>query len=86
MDSYAYPLRGKLKRWSNHTNECSRRTLHHSKAKSPLDSKDHPETHTTKFLGKDGIQMYQSLIGSMKWAISIGHFHIAVHVMTMSSF
>jgi hypothetical protein len=86
MDSYAYPLRGTLKRWSTHTNECSKRTLHHSKAKSPLDSNDHPETDTTKFLGEDGIQMYQSLLGSMQWAISIGHVHIAVHVMTMSSF
>jgi hypothetical protein len=86
MDSYAYPLRGTLKGWSTHKNECSRRTLHHSRAKSPLDRKDHPETHTTKFLGEDSVQMYQSLIGSMQWAISIGCFHIAVHIMTMSSF
>jgi hypothetical protein len=26
------------------------------------------------------------LIGAMQWAISIGHFDIAVHVMMMSSF
>jgi hypothetical protein len=57
-----------------------------SKAKSPLDSNDHPKTDTTEFLGKEGIQMYQLLIGLMQWAISIGHFDIAVHVMTMSSF
>ncbi len=57
-----------------------------SKAKSPLNSNNHPKTDMTEFLGKEGIQMYQSLIGLMQWAISIGHFDIAVHVMTMSSF
>jgi hypothetical protein len=40
----------------------------------------------TEFLGKEGIQIYQTLIGLMQWAISIGHFDIAVHIMTMSSF
>jgi hypothetical protein len=57
---------------------------HHSQ--SPLESNDHPEIDSSKFLGEDDIQKYQSLIGAMQWAISIGHFDIAVHVMTMSSF
>jgi hypothetical protein len=57
-----------------------------SKAKSPLDSNDHPKTDTMECLGKEGIQMYQLLIGLMQWAISIGHFDIAVHFMTMLSF
>jgi hypothetical protein len=57
-----------------------------SKANSPLDSNDHPEVNTSKFLDEDGIQQYQSLIGSMQWDISIGHFDIADHVMSMSSF
>jgi hypothetical protein len=57
-----------------------------SKADSPLDSNDHPEVDTSEFLDKDGIQQYQFLIGSMQWAISIGRFDIAVHVMSMSSF
>jgi hypothetical protein len=57
---------------------------HHSQ--SPLESNDHPEIDSSKFLGEDNIQKYQSLIGAMQWAISIGHFDIAVHVMTMSSF
>jgi hypothetical protein len=56
-----------------------------SKAKSPLDSNNHPETNTMEFLGKEGIQIYQSLIGLMQWAISISHFDIAVHIMIMSS-
>jgi hypothetical protein len=57
-----------------------------SKANSALDINDHPEVNTSEFLDEDGIQQYQSLIGSMQWAISIGHFDIAVHVMSMSSF
>jgi hypothetical protein len=57
---------------------------HHSQ--SPLESNDHPEINSSEFLGEDNIQKYQSLIGAMQWAISIGHFDIAVHVMTMSFF
>ena len=34
-----------------------------SKYKSPLKKRDHPELDTTKLLDKDGIQIYQSLIG-----------------------
>ena len=45
-----------------------------SKANSLLDSNDHPEVDTSKFLDEDGIQQHQSLIGSMQWAISIGCF------------
>jgi hypothetical protein len=53
---------------------------------SPLESNNHPEIDSSEFLGEDDIQKYQSLIGAMQWAISIGHFDIAVHVMMMSSF
>jgi hypothetical protein len=53
---------------------------------SPLESNNHPEIDSSEFLGREDIQKYQSLIGAMQWAISIGHFDIAVHVMTMSSF
>jgi hypothetical protein len=51
-----------------------------------LESNDHPEIDSSEFLGEDNIQKYQSLIGAMHWAISIGRFDIAVHVMIMSSF
>jgi hypothetical protein len=43
-----------------------------------LESNDHPEIDSSKFLGEDDIQKYQSLIGAMQWGISIGHFEIAV--------
>jgi len=51
-----------------------------------LESNDYPEINSSEFLGEDDIQKYQSLIGAMQWAISIEHFDIAVHAMTMSSF
>jgi hypothetical protein len=58
-----------------------------SNTKSPLESNDNPETDMMEFHGKDGIQMYQSLIGLMQWAISITtHFNIAEHIMSMSIF
>jgi hypothetical protein len=55
-------------------------------SQSPLESNDHPEIDSSEFLCEDDIQKYQSLVGAMQWAISIGHIDIAVHVMRMSSF
>ena len=43
-----------------------------TKVTSPLDPGDHPELDTSEFLDEDGVEIYQSLIGSMQWAISIG--------------
>ena len=53
---------------------------------SPLDKGDHPELDTSDLLDADGIQKYQSMIGAMQWAISIGRFDIATAVMSLSSF
>ena len=53
---------------------------------SPLEKGDHPETDTTDFLDDKGINDYQSLIGMMQWAISLGRFDIHTAVMTMSSY
>jgi hypothetical protein len=50
---------------------------------SPLDKGDHPELDTSEFLNEDDIQKYQSLIGSMQWALSLGRFDIGTAVMTM---
>jgi hypothetical protein len=36
-----------------------------SKGNSPLDSNNHPKVDTSEFLDEDGVQQYQSLIGSM---------------------
>ena len=53
---------------------------------SPLEKGDHPELDTSDLLDADGIQKYQSMIGAMQWAISIGRFNIATAVMSLSSF
>jgi hypothetical protein len=39
---------------------------------SPLEKGDHPELDSTEFLDMDGVKRYQSLIGWMQWAISLG--------------
>ena len=53
---------------------------------SPLKSGDHPELDVSEFLDEDGIEIYQSLIGSMQWAVSIGRYDIHTAVMTMSGY
>ena len=57
-----------------------------SKRNSPLEKNDHPEIDVSEFLGEDDILLYQSLIGSMQWAITLGRFDVNAAVMTMSSF
>ena len=53
---------------------------------SPLEKNDHPEVDTSDFLDEEGIQQYQSLIGSLQWAVSLGRFDVTTAVMTLSSF
>lgn len=57
-----------------------------SRVSSPLESNDHPELDTSDFLDEKYIRIYQSMIGSAQWLISLGRFDISVHVMTLSSF
>ena len=53
---------------------------------SPLENNDHPELDTSEELDANGIKKYQSLIGALQWAVSIGRMDITTAVMTMSSF
>ena len=53
---------------------------------SPLEKGDHPELDTSEFLDAEGTEQYQSIIGSLQWAITLGRFDIATAVMTMSGF
>ena len=53
---------------------------------SPLEKNDHPELDTSDLLDTDGIKKYQSLIGAMQWAVSLGRLDITTAVMTMSGF
>ena len=57
-----------------------------TKYESPLEHNDHPELDTTEFLDEKEILQYQSLIGSLQWAITIGRWDIQTAVMTLSSF
>ena len=53
---------------------------------SPLESGDHPELDVSEFLDEDGIKIYQSLIRSMQWVVSIGRYDIHTAVMIMSGY
>ena len=52
----------------------------------PLDKDDHPELDDSSLLEEPDIKIYQSLIGSLQWAITLGHFDISIAVMVMSWF
>ena len=52
----------------------------------PLAKGDHPELDTSEFLEEDETLIYQSLIGSMQWAITLGCYNIQCAVMTLSRF
>jgi hypothetical protein len=56
------------------------------KASSPLEQNDHPEMDDSPFLGQYEMQPFQSLIGAIQWAVSIGRLDIATAVMSLSSF
>lgn len=53
---------------------------------SPLEKGDHPELDTSELLDPEGVQRYQSLVGSMQWAVSLGRLDIATAVTTLSGF
>ena len=56
------------------------------KFRSPLEDGDQPGLDTSEFLDEDGISQYQSLVGSMQWAISLGRLDIQTAVMTLSRY
>ena len=53
---------------------------------APLDPKDHPEMDNSSFLGEDDITRYQSLIGALQWAITLGRFELLPAVVSLGSF
>ena len=57
-----------------------------TKCKSPLEKGDHPETDISDLLDINGIQQYQSLIGSLQWTVTLGRYDVMCAIMTMSSF
>ena len=53
---------------------------------SPHEKGDHPEVDLSEELDEEGIKRYQTMIGCLQWAISLGRFDIMTAVMTMSRF
>ena len=53
---------------------------------SPLEKGDHPELDISELLEEKDIQVYQSLIGGLQWAVSLGRMDITTAVMTLSGF
>jgi hypothetical protein len=43
---------------------------------SPLEKGDHPEIDNTEELDENGIKKYQTMIGCLQWAVSLGRFDI----------
>ena len=54
----------------------TRRRPSNQKYCQPLDTNNHPELETTAFCNEDDKEKYQSLIGSMQWAVSLGRFDL----------
>ena len=53
---------------------------------SPLEKNDHPELDDSELCDANEIQQYQSVVGSLQWAISLGRIDITTAVMTLSRF
>jgi hypothetical protein len=52
----------------------------------PMETNDHPEVDMSELLEKVGISQYQTLIGELQWAVSLGRFDVAQAVVSMSRF
>jgi len=53
---------------------------------TPLDKGNHPEMDLLEFLDNDETRIYQSLVGTLQWAVLLARFDIASVVMLLSSF
>jgi hypothetical protein len=51
--------------------------------RSPLEKGDHPELDASELLDEIGIAQYQSLIGSLQWAVTLGRIDIAPAVIEL---
>jgi hypothetical protein len=56
------------------------------KYSAPLDKNDNPELDTTEPLDEDKQRVYQSLVGALQWAITLGRFDISASVQSLSRF
>ena len=56
-----------------------------SKYNSPLEKGYYPVLDTSELLDEDGIHIYQSLIDSLQWAVSIGRLYFTMYVISLFS-
>ena len=54
--------------------------------RTPLDKNDPPELDNTEVLTGESIQHYLTMIGQLKWLVTLGRFDIHAQVTTMSRF
>jgi hypothetical protein len=52
----------------------------------PIPAGSHPELDTSKFLEDDDVQLYQSYIGILRWAVELGRIDLAHVAGTMARF
>ena len=53
---------------------------------SPLEKNDHPELDDSDLCDAEETKQFQSIVGSLQWAISLGRIDITTAVMTLSRF
>ena len=56
------------------------------KQNTPIEQDDHPELDTSPELGPEQVEIYQSLIGCLQWAVTLGRIDIMIATMTLSRF
>mmetsp|Transcript_5420 Transcript_5420/g.7997 ORF Transcript_5420/g.7997 Transcript_5420/m.7997 type:complete len:239 (+) Transcript_5420:3465-4181(+) len=56
------------------------------KADTPLPTNYHPEDDTSPFLNDDEAALYQSFIGTLRWAVELGRIDLTFGVSLMSRF
>jgi len=61
-------------------------TLNKIKADTPLPPNYHPEDDKSPFLKDDEISLYQSFIGTLRWAVELGRIDLTFGVSLMSRF
>ena len=57
-----------------------------TKVSSPLEKNDHPELDDSELCDEEEIRQFQSVVGSLQWAISLGRMDITTAVMTLSRY
>jgi hypothetical protein len=50
----------------------------------PLEKGDHPELDNSEFVDGEGIAQYQTMIGQLRWCVSLGRFDIFTATMSMT--